>query len=114
MLILFLEFITFRLIKMYLAVVFSLAFILLFKSIPLFNQHNVKIRKISDASYSIYLLHLPFMTLFFNLYKVQNPFMAFIMISLSTLIITYLLHVFIIQKFKFMSLRLSEDFDAEF
>ena len=99
-----LEFITFRLIKMYLAVVFSLAFILLFKSIPLFNQHNVKIRKISDASYSIYLLHLPFMTLFFNLYKVQNPFMAFIMISLSTLIITYLLHVFIIQKFKFMSL----------
>jgi peptidoglycan/LPS O-acetylase OafA/YrhL len=101
------EIILFRFITIYLGIVLSLSFILFFKSSSFFNSNNINIRKLSDASYSIYLLHFPFLVGFFHLYNIHNPIIGFLAISLSTLLSTYFIHKFIIQKFQIASLLLN-------
>jgi peptidoglycan/LPS O-acetylase OafA/YrhL len=88
-------------------IILSLSFILFFKSSSFFNSNNINIRKLSDASYSIYLLHFPFLVGFFHLYNIHNPIIGFLAISLSTLLSTYFIHKFIIQKFQIASLLLN-------
>jgi peptidoglycan/LPS O-acetylase OafA/YrhL len=90
----------------YMTIVLSLSFILLFKSIQVFNSSSATVRKLSDASYSIYLLHPPFILVLFYIFnkQVQNPILGFMLISLFTLLITYLLHIYFIQRYQIISL----------
>lgn len=98
------ETILFRVISTYLSIVLSLSFILLFKKSSFFNNNNIYIRKLSDASYSVYLFHFPFTFLFFHLYTIHNPIIGFLAISFSTILSTYIIHIFIIQKSQIASL----------
>ncbi len=101
----FIKFLSFVL-ETYLSIILSLSIILVFKSIKLFNDSSRTVRKLSDASYSIYLLHQPFIVGFFHVFnaQVQNPILGFILISLSTSILAYLLHIYFIQKYQIVSL----------
>lgn len=92
--------------EIYLSIILSLSIILVFKSIKLFNNSSKTVRKLSDSSYSIYLLHQPFIVGFFHVFneQIQNPALGFILISLSTAILAYFLHVYFIQRYQIVSL----------
>lgn len=97
-----------NLLEVYFSITISLFFLILFKSFPLFNKNNPIIRKLSDASYTIYLLHQPMIIVLFvftNPFKA--PFSGFFYISFSTLFLTYLIHILLVQKFQIFSLILN-------
>lgn len=98
-----------KFVGVYLSIVLCLSSLLLFKSIALLNRSSVRVRKLSDASYSIYLLHQPFIVGLFAIFnkQIQNPILGFILISFSTMLITYLIHVYFIQRYQIISLLLN-------
>ena len=95
--------------EIYLSIILSLSIILIFKSIKLFNNSNTTVRKLSDSSYSIYLLHQPFIVGFFHVFneQIRDPVLGFILVSLSTTIFAYFLHVYFIKRYQIASLLLN-------
>ncbi|MFH0709996.1 MAG: acyltransferase family protein [Pseudomonadota bacterium] len=95
--------------EIYLSIILSLSIILAFKSIKLFNNSSKTVRKLSDSSYTIYLLHQPFIVGFFHVFneQIRNPVLGFMVISLSTAIFAYFLHVYFIQRYQIASLLLN-------
>jgi peptidoglycan/LPS O-acetylase OafA/YrhL len=98
-----------KIVGTYLSIILCLSSLLLFKSIEALNRSSARVRKLSDASYSIYLLHQPFIVGLFYIFnkQIQNPILGFILISLSTLLITYFIHVYFIQRYQIISLLLN-------
>lgn len=80
---------------------------LTFSFIGLFNQiakQSVRLSRFVDASYSVYLLHSPFIVFFFPLIEYFNlpAVPSFFILSFSVLFSTYYLHTTIIRPNKFL------------
>lgn len=83
----------------YLATIFSLFVIVFFKNNNFLNKNNIFMRKMSEASYTIYLIHQPLIIFLFHIIEPTNiPFLGFLAISILTSLITYYLHFYVIQK----------------
>lgn len=93
----------------YFSIVLSFLALYFFKSITIFNKDNKRIRSFSEASYSIYLLHQPIIVglyHFFGTY-LSNPLAGFVVISLTTLSMTYFMHTMLIDRFYVLRLLLN-------
>lgn len=94
----------FILCESYLSISLSLGLIALFKFTHFFNSASDFASKLSDASYTMYLLHQPFViVLFYFLAPFKNPIIAYVFMSVATLTLTYLIHQKVIRTNKHMS-----------
>lgn len=91
-----------------LSIVFSLYFIKLFKNINYLNQYNKNINKLAQSSYTIYLLHQPFIIFLFYLIEPLNIQLGgFILITTITLFSTIFIHFYIVEKFTIFALLIN-------
>jgi len=65
----------------------------------LFDKPSTLVRKVADASYSIYLLHLPLLIIGFHIIPDSiSPFLSFLINSTITFAVSYAIHEIIIKK----------------
>ncbi len=69
-----------------------------------------------NSSYSVYLLHMPFMVVFFLLIEPMNLniFIAFTLLSTLTFIVCYLFHILIINKSRILLFLFNGQITAKF
>lgn len=87
--------------EIYCSILISLYTIAYFKNSPKLNSHSELNIKLSESSYTVYLLHMPFIVMFFYLIEpLKIPYLGFIIISILTFFTTYYIHRFVVTKFR--------------
>lgn len=78
----------------------SICALLFFAARRLFNEPNAVVRSLSDASYTVYLVHWPFMIVInrFILHSGMPAFPTLLFLVASTAVVSYLFHIWVVKR----------------